>query len=495
MEPQSKLLEQARELLIQGHHDQVLDLVQHRDSKSIRNAGLHLRWADLLEEMGMIDQAVFELNLAIRDDPASEKSYVRLSEIYLDQGYPLKAARIWATLSERFETNPVYYQEWGSALQEAHEFEKARAVYQRALDRTGHPQFAALIKNLTFVDAPEEAPTQSESPDQLLPEKHHLVVFTALFSGREGVHARQWLSPGGEAGYSPVQDPFTPKIAENHILGNYTVGIYPVRLDNTVNFMVFDFDLAKFAVRKGITNKRVWDSMIAKVHETACRIVEVAANHELPLYLEDSGFKGRHAWIFLDTPVPAGVARKCGEMLLGEILPLPVEIHVEIFPRQGSVPQGSLGNLIKLPLGIHRRTGRRSIFITADGEPYSDQLRLLDEFDKASRRSVYATIQRLQATKHSSVTAAEKIPWKESEEQDQETALTEPTGRLPSIQESFDLDRDYQFQTIISRCAVLKKITDTINQTSMVTKEETQVLIHTIGHLHQGAEAVNELFR
>jgi hypothetical protein len=32
------------------------------------------------------------------------------------------------------------------------------------------------------------------------------------------------IGPTGEYGYTPVQEPFNPKVAENHLLENYTVG-------------------------------------------------------------------------------------------------------------------------------------------------------------------------------------------------------------------------------------------------------------------------------
>jgi len=183
--------------------------------------------------------------------------------------------------------------------------------------------------------------------------------------------------PHRESGYTPIQEPLTLKVAENHILGNHTVGVYPVRLDNTVNFIAFDLDLAKFAVQRAITSQRAWEALLAKVRQTACRLLDLAAAQELPAYLEDSGFKGRHVWIFLESPLPAGVAKKCGDLLAAQLLPLPPEVAVEVFPKQATVKPGSLGNLIKLPLGLHRRTGKRPLFLHPDGRPYDDRFALL----------------------------------------------------------------------------------------------------------------------
>jgi len=168
------------------------------------------------------------------------------------------------------------YAGWGEALKEAKEFQKAKEVYEKGLEKTADPRFKALLRELGFLQAPEKPEEDPGRPEQIVPEQHHLVTFTTLFAGREGVYARQWVSPTGESGYTPVEEPLTMKVAENHILGNFTVGTYPVRLDNTVNFVAFDLDLAKFAVRKHITSESAWKSVMHKVHQTACRLMDAA---------------------------------------------------------------------------------------------------------------------------------------------------------------------------------------------------------------------------
>lgn len=343
----------------------------------------------------------------------------------------------------------------------------------------------------------------------MLPQPHHLVTFLSLFGGREGVYARQWVSPTGESGYTPVEEPLTPKVAENHLLGNFTAGVYPVRMDNTVNFIAFDFDLAKFAVKKAITSQRLWEMAMQKVHQTACRLMDLAAAADVTVYLEDSGFKGRHVWIFLDTPVPAGVAKKFGDLLAGRLLPLPTEVTVEVFPRQGTVARGGLGNLIKLPLGIHKRTGKPARFIQPDGEPYPDQLSFLTTVKRTSKRAIYAFIQRqyherpeegksaAMAMPPSVGPSEEPLPWEDSSMLESDVLESKPQRRtvLPELAESYDLERDPQFQSIISRCPVLHAIVEGIHRTAQLSKEETLVLIHTVGHLDRGPEAVNALFQ
>jgi hypothetical protein len=485
MDEPAALLRQCQEALSQRLMDKASSLAQQRQTKDLHDPALHLAWADLLEELGLVEEVVLELNLAIRDEPERQETYARLGEIYLDQGKPLQAAHLWGQLVKRKPQAARAYRELGRALEEAQEFDKARQVYQLALEKTGEPHFQTLLKHLGFLEDTPEAPETPPAAEQLLPQPHHLVTFLGLFGGREGVYARQWVSPTGESGYTPIQEPLTPKVAENHILGNHSVGVYPVRLDNTVNFLAFDLDVAKFAVKQAITSQRAWAGVMAKVHQAACRLLDIAAAQEIPAYLEDSGFKGRHVWIFLESPLPAGVAKKCGDLLASRLPPLPPEVTLEVFPKQATVRPGSLGNLIKLPLGIHRRTGQRGLFLQPDGQPFADQLGLLTQVAKAPRGLMHRTIQRLHAIK---VAPAPAPPAEEME------PAPPPAAPLAAPEAPYHLEKDHQFQFLLTKCPTLRALAEKVNLTSQLTKEETLVLLHTVGHLEHGPQAVNEIF-
>lgn len=62
--------------------------------------------------------------------------------------------------------------------------------------------------------------------------------FLHLFAGREDIYARQWCDSRGKVGYSPVRAPLTYQVIKEHISGNITVGVYPIRVDNTVKFLL-----------------------------------------------------------------------------------------------------------------------------------------------------------------------------------------------------------------------------------------------------------------
>lgn len=492
------VIDQVRAAIQAGMHDEAVSMIKNHDTKQCNDPDLHLAWADLCEELNLMDDLLGELNMAVRDGPNRAEIYERLAEAYLDHGQPHRAARVWAELVNRKPDETRYHEELGAAYREAGEFEKARKVYANAFERTRDSRFKGFIRDLDFLGGTEGETSQSPTiPAGIVPQRHHLITFTTLFSSREGVYARQWISPTGESGYTPVQEPLTLQVAENHLLGNYTVGVYPVRLDNTVSYIAFDLDVAKFAVPRAISSERTWNILMNRVHKTACTLVDLAAAQEVPMYIEDSGFKGRHCWIFLDTPIPAGVAKKFGDLLKNQLSGLPSDITIEVFPKQTSVRKGGLGNLIKLPLGVHKRTGRRALFVTPDGAPYENQLALLDDISKAPRKLIYAYIQRMMSSPVASVKPAmtETQPPFPAQEDVAEPPDLSQNHKEPRFEPPYDVDLDPEFQTLMLKCHVLKYIVDKVNRTGAISKEESLVVIHSLGHLNHGPEAVNAIFQ
>ncbi|HLC15252.1 MAG TPA: CRISPR-associated primase-polymerase type A1 [Thermodesulfovibrionia bacterium] len=474
----------VQNLLKAGNVQGACALAEKRNTMEIRNAGVHLQWADLLEELELFDEAIVELNLALRDAPGNPVTCRRLADTYIDQGDVVRAAKCLWGLVKNQPDNSGHYKSIGQILEQGGEYEKARKVYEAGYENTKDESLKKLLKSLDMINTQQPHDQEAiEKGDQIVPSQHNLVTFMSLFSGREGVYARQWASPTGKTGYTPVHEPFTLKVAEHHILGNLTAGVYPIRMDNTVNFIAFDLDLPKFVINKAISQESQWKRAMDRLHREACRLIDLASAHDIPIYLEDSGFKGRHGWIFLETPVPADTAKKFGEILLSQ---MPgghaSEVQIEIFPKQGRVIKGSLGNLIKLPLGFHRRTGKRSLFIRPhDSKPVDNQLNFMEQVNKTSKQAVYKVIQHFQIV-------VPAIPSPETVTP-QQPAVILPPARV------YDIERDPKAQYLLLKCPVLRRIVEKINHESSITNEESIVLTHTLGYLDNGPDAVNQLFQ
>ncbi len=150
-----------------------------------------------------------------------------------------------------------------------------------------------------------------------------IALFRSLFRGREDVYAQRWESPDGRSGYSPKTErdwkayyaakpedrkrvdketrnniPLTDEAIHAHLAGKQTLGVYPLLLDESCWFLAVDFD------------KKTWKDDAA-AFLTTCHELNVPAAIE-----RSRSGNGAHVWIFFERPVPAGVARRLGSLLL-----------------------------------------------------------------------------------------------------------------------------------------------------------------------------------
>ena len=148
-------------------------------------------------------------------------------------------------------------------------------------------------------------------------------------------------------GYTVVRESLTDDAIRQHITGQLTLGLYTAP-DSTTKWLCIDVDtLERTALEE------LWRRL---------------SGLRLPYLTEFSGQKGYHVWVFFRTPVQNRVARELGRLVTRD--------H-EIFPKQEVIADGGLGNLVKAPLGIHRVTGKRCLFVNRDLKVLPDQLKVL----------------------------------------------------------------------------------------------------------------------
>ena len=218
-----------------------------------------------------------------------------------------------------------------------------------------------------------------------------IALFRSLFRGREDVYPRRFESrKTGRGGYAPAcanewvrgicEKPkikcsecpsnrrFLPgygSVVRDHLSGRdetghpFTMGVYPMLLDETCFFVAIDFD------------DEGWEED-ASVCREACRKLKLAC----ALERSRSG-KGGHLWIFFEEAIRAGTARDVGSLLLTEAMESRPEVgftsYDRLFPNQDTMPKGGFGNLIALPLQkVPRETGN-SVFVDESFHAYADR--------------------------------------------------------------------------------------------------------------------------
>ena len=279
------------------------------------------------------------------------------------------------------------------------------------------------------------------------------VRFAERFTGREGVHARMWCDGSGRVGYSPIQAPLDAEVARAHFDGRITAGSYLVRADNRTTHAVIDLDATAPALERAASDKGAADDLREATARTSQALREALESVGLVPLLVNSGHKGTHLWCFLDNPVSAGHARSVIRGVIGTVDIDPAVLRAEAFPKQARVREGGLGNLVKLPLGVHLRTGRRAEVLRADGKPSEDPLGQILEWPRTPLPEAHPT------------------------------APADPAEGPAS-----------QVQRLLQGCPMIRAVVEGAKRDRALDRDALLVLNHTVGHLAEGVEVLHDLY-
>lgn len=276
--------------------------------------------------------------------------------------------------------------------------------------------------NLPFAhEIPKDTDQEKPSDSAPLTPQQKISLFYDLFKGRGDTFAERWESfyDPQKAGYSPIcikrsgecqrpyslckncpdkrYKPFTPKDVEQHLLGNKTVGTYPLVNGRYCPFAVIDLD------------EDDW-------RNDAKAILECAEKLGIPAYPEISrSGKGIHIWIFFEGLVSAKDARLLCDSLITLIQnQIRTEVSLSSFDRiipcQDVLGTNQLGNLVALPLQKKRRPNA-SVFVDKSLQPIKDQWQLLRTVRKLSAEELSEWLENYGVDESGNVTAENGLPW------------------------------------------------------------------------------------
>ena len=317
----------------------------------------------------------------------------------------------------------------------------------------------------------EPADSEQDGADWLEPftelrqEEKEVSLFMRLFRGRDDAFARQWHNRGeGRHGYVPVRRPMQPDDVREHLLGRKTYGIYLLNKENRVLTGVIDVDLVQ-RLRDAAEAKKQAPSIRRESLYLHQRIMTLAGEAGLCCLAEVSGGKGYHFWFPVREPVEAAAMRAA---LQGLIHGLDSDVEcfsLEVFPKQDRRTGKGFGNLVKLPLGIHRATGKPSFFLLAADRNRKSQF----EYLTAVRPAPAQAIIRL------------------GEQRNRARIMVHPR------QESWA--KEYpELAVLEQRCAMLGQIMAGLRSARSCSMREEKILLGTIGHLPRARFLLHHLF-
>ncbi len=182
-------------------------------------------------------------------------------------------------------------------------------------------------------------------------DREILTAYAATFIPRFDIYPVQL----GDGTYVAVKKDLSSNLVAAHLQGYITIGAYALNQSGWAKWICFDADeeeswLGLWGLAEGLTEQG------------------------LVPYLEPSR-RGGHLWLF--TPAfPGFQVRRFAKQLLAE-QHLPERRGqspgVEIYPGQDR--SKGPGSLVRLPLGIHRLTGKRYHFVDVNGQPIAPTIR------------------------------------------------------------------------------------------------------------------------
>ncbi len=337
------LMKRMRDSFLEGKTDNAASALLDKEGiwKQLNDAQM-LEWSRLAFLVGKKETARDILDFLLQHRPSFKEAWQEYWDICLFLEETQKAVRIRT---------------------------KAIALFPE-LQETMH--LTSLRKIETSQDDNIYTPFQEERTRQEL-----TLCYMNLFAGRENCFARQWVNKReGTQGYLPVRSPMTEEDLRNHLSGRMTYGIYLLREDSSVKVAAIDSDLKPNYRNRKLTSKE--QSVLKRERDYLVqRIREISANQGMEVLTEFSGGKGYHFWYFLQEPMAAAVVRSALLSIAKVIAPDLQCFSLEVFPKQDTLSGKGLGNLIKLPLGVHRKTGKRSYFLPRCSGTVWEQLRVL----------------------------------------------------------------------------------------------------------------------
>ena len=421
-----------------GEREKAVEIVTRGAELPSEDPEVRYQWGMLYDALDMPAQARDEYYSTIKDAPGHKGAAYSLGLSYLQNGQVEEAIRF---LEKAVQSDPDFA--------EAH-FALGTALENWGLEGAARKAFSRAKELNPAVKLPELSAKDEESKGPVPHSEEDAQLFLQIFSGREGVFARQWVNATGRNGYTPVSEPLSEEDVEAHLAGQETLGLYMMRSDNTVNLGVIDVDITKAIIKEIGADEEKLDEWNRIVGQDINKLVQVFRSINIPVYVENSGRKGRHCWLFLEEPLRAGQVRKFLKEVCKAAGGHPAGLHREVFPKQGKVSKEALGCLIKLPMGVHKVTERRCLFVDDSGKPYHDQMEMLHQVKPVSKETLRNALTKLEH-------GQESMPEVEIDD------------TIPKI--------------ILEKCNVLKYLSTKAEGSDDLTHYERLIVLCTLGHL------------
>lgn len=303
-------------------------------------------------------------------------------------------------------------------------------------------------------------PGSSIPEDQILWDKTTLHRMLKTLVGREDIYAQEIIDGGNHRKNELQILPLTENIIEQHLSGKYTIATYIQRSNSTVKFMVIDIDVSKKVLMKYGNDTSEFRSYLTKTGETARQVLKILHSFGMQGYVEFSGYRGYHVWVFFTEWLPVRYSNMLSDLIEAKLSSSEEDgICIEYFPNKTRLKPGKYGQAIKLPYGIHSKTGERSYFIDEDGIKVENLNLFLDSLAKNS----LSTIKKVLAA---NTGYKEKQPGQK---------VDENLDAFPDISENV--------REVLNKCNLMRYLCQKAAKTGYLTHFERLSILYVFAHL------------
>lgn len=349
---------------------------------------------------------------------------------------------------------------------------KASYFWEKKREYAGKAQIEIPEATITATEIPVEETgktmTAAKEDSNILAEVN-IQDYMDLFVGREDTYARETCGAGNKRMSEQVPEPLTEEMIRQHLSGDVILGTYVQRPNGTSKYVVFDIDISKKILLQYDYGSSEFNAYKQNAAEYASKLCKILHRMGMTGYIEDSGFRGYHVWVFFTGWIPVRYINRFTECVQKELGDSGDGITMEVFPNSARIRAGKFGQKIRLPLGVYIRTGNRSYFIDVQFRPITDYK---DYFSGVAKFSLNA-VQKVLGT---------YLP--ETKEQEKYKVVDTDLEKFGTLSETVRI--------VLEKCSLMRYLCQKAASTGYLSHFERMSILHVFGHMgDEGREFVH----
>ena len=308
-----------------------------------------------------------------------------------------------------------------------------------------------------------------------VPDNGVVHLFYELFVGREDTYTEEYMAQRRVS--EQKNEPLTEEVVREHLCGKRTVGTYVRRPNNTAKYLVLDFDVSKKVSLKYSTESPEFAQYMKQCFQVMAETWKELSRMGLQSYVEYSGGRGYHIWIFFTEWIPVRYIQALSEIIVEKTEKVQAEeINVEYFPDDRKLRAGKTGQSIKLPLGLHPKSGQTGYFLDEGFRQVTELSVYLKNIAKSSLPAVKRIIGLFGGQKKNEVGAGS----------DREMILDRELDGFGKL--------SAEVRTVLEHCSLMCYLCQKARKTGYLSHFERQSILYVFGHMgEEGGEFVHQV--